>query len=42
MSETARLFMFMAIYGGITLACYFACMWLIRIDERRAARKARR
>ncbi|HET6232286.1 MAG TPA: hypothetical protein VFE05_19585 [Longimicrobiaceae bacterium] len=40
--STARLFMFMAIFGGITFACYLACLWMIRIEDRRLARKAAR
>jgi MFS superfamily sulfate permease-like transporter len=42
MSSTARLFMFMAIFAGITFGVYLSCLWMIRIEERRQARRAKR
>jgi hypothetical protein len=35
MTSTARLFMFMAIYGGFTFLVYLVSLWMIRIEDRR-------
>lgn len=41
--STVRLFMYMAIFGGITVAVYFACMWMVKMEDRKAAsRRGRR
>lgn len=42
MSDTARLFMYMAIFGGITVATYFACMWMVKMEDRKAAERRNR
>ncbi|HET6765224.1 MAG TPA: hypothetical protein VFH27_16170 [Longimicrobiaceae bacterium] len=42
MSDTARLFMYMAIFGTFTFLVYLACLWMIRIEDRRVARKQQR
>jgi hypothetical protein len=39
MSETARLFLYMGVFAVITLAVYFACEWMVKIEERRRSRR---
>ncbi len=38
MSDTARLFAYIAGYSLITFVVYLACNWMVRIDERRGRR----
>lgn len=33
--------MYIALFGLITLGVYAACMWMVRIEERREARRRR-
>jgi hypothetical protein len=42
MTSTARLFMYMAIFGTFTFLVYLVCLWMIRIEDRRQARRAGR
>jgi hypothetical protein len=42
MSDTARLFMYMAIFGTFTFVVFLTCLWMIRIEERRQARRSGR
>jgi hypothetical protein len=39
MSDTSRLFMFMGIFATITFLVYLTCLWMIRIEDRRVARR---
>ena len=42
MSDTARLFMYMGIFGTFTFLVYLACLWMIRIEDRRQASRQNR
>lgn len=39
MSDTGRLFMYMGIFGGFTVLVYFACMWMVKIEENRRKKR---
>jgi hypothetical protein len=42
MSDTSRLFMYMGIFATITFLVYLTCLWMIRIEDRRIARREQR
>jgi hypothetical protein len=39
MSDTARLFLYMGVFALVTLGVYFACEWMVKIEERRQDRR---
>jgi hypothetical protein len=41
MSDTARVFLYMGVFALITVAVYFACEWMVRIEDRRRERRGR-
>lgn len=36
-----KLFFHMGVFALVTVAVYFVCMWLVRIEDRRHARRGR-
>ena len=40
-ASVGRLFLHMGVFALITFLTYLACMWMVRIEERREARRRR-
>jgi hypothetical protein len=37
--STVQLFIAMATFGAITVGVYLACMWMVKIEERKVAKR---
>lgn len=40
--STVRLFLYIALFAGITFAVYLACMWMVKLEDRKTAERRKR